>query len=193
MSELIKFPAGTVFLKNVRISFCDAIYVAKQYKGQGKPKYGATLLITPGSDNDLKIEKAIAEVAAAQWGEKTASVMASIVGQSKSYCYLNGDLKEYDGYAGMKALSTARREEDGPVLVLDRDTTPLTQASGRPYGGCYVNARVQLWAQKNEWGNGMRATLVVVQFMNDGDSFGGASKPTNAGFESVEDEAADLV
>lgn len=192
MSELIKYPAGTVFLKNVRLAFPD-LYVAKTFKGEGAPKYGATFLVTPGSENDIKIEKAIVEVSTPQWGDKTALVVKSIIGQPLKWCYLDGDLKEYDGFAGMKALSAKRRETDGPVLVLDRDTTPLTAESGRPYGGCYVNARVQLWAQKNEWGNGMRATLVVVQFLNDGDSFGGASKPSAAGFDSVEDEASDLV
>ena len=55
-----------------------------------------------------------------------------------------------------------------------------------------MNARVQLWAQKNEWGNGMRATLVTVQFLNDGESFGGAPQATVAGFEAVEDEAGEL-
>lgn len=192
MSDVAKFPAGTVFLKNVRLAFPE-LYVAKQYKGEGEPKYSATFLIEPGSQNDINIQKAIAEVAAAQWGDKTAQVMKSIEGQPMKFAYLAGDLKAYDGFEGMKALSAKRKKDDGPVLVLDRDLTPLTKESGRPYGGCYVNARVQLWAQKNEWGNGMRATLVTVQFLNDGESFGGAPQATVAGFEAVEDEAADLV
>lgn len=192
MSDVAKFPAGTVFLKNVRLAFPE-LYVAKQYKGEGEPKYSATFLIEPGSQNDINIQKAIAEVAAAQWGDKTAQVMKSIEGQPMKFAYLAGDLKAYDGFEGMKALSAKRKETDGVVLVLDRDMTTLTKESGRPYGGCYVNARVQMWAQKNEWGNGMRATLVVVQFLNDGDSFGGAPQATAVGFEAVEDEAADLV
>ena len=181
-----------MFLKNVRIAF-PAVYTAQQFEGTGDAKFAATFLVVPGSQNDISIQKAIAEVAAAQWGDKTAQVVKSIDGQAMKWCYLDGDLKAYDGFAGMKALSAKRKKDDGPVLVLDRDLTPLTKESGRPYGGCYVNARVQLWAQKNEWGNGMRATLVVVQFLNDGDSFGGAPQATAVGFEVVEDEAADLV
>lgn len=192
MADEIKFPAGTVFLKNVRLAFPE-LFVAKQYKGEGEKKYAATFLIDPDSQNDKNIQKAIAEVALAQWGDKTAATLKTIEGQPMKYAYVKGDLKAYDGFEGKMALSAKRKEDDGPVLVLDRDASVLTKEHGRPYGGCYVHARVQLWAQKNEWGNGMRATIVVVQFVNDGDSFGGAPQATATGFAAIEDEAADLV
>lgn len=192
MSEEIKFPAGTVFLKNVRLAFPE-LFVAKQFKGEGAPKYSATFLIEPDSQNDKNVRQAIAEVARAQWEEKTAATLKTIEGQPMKYAYVRGDLRAYDGFEGKMALSAKRKEDDGPVMVLDRDASVLTREHGRPYGGCYVHARVQLWAQQNEWGVGMRATIVVVQFVNDGDSFGGAPQATAVGFSAIEDEAADLV
>ncbi len=32
-------------------------------------------------------------------------------------------------------------------LIIDRDKTPLDSTDGKPYGGCYVNASIELWAQ----------------------------------------------
>lgn len=59
-------------------------------------------------------------------------------------------------------------------------------SDGRPYSGCYVNAKVQIWAQKDKY-VGVRCTLVSVQFVKDGDAFGGGGPATADGFEAVED------
>lgn len=185
----------TVVLTNVRIAFPE-VFEAKQFEGKGPFKYAATFLIKPGSDNDTNVRAALAKAAKDKWGDKTEAILKTIDGQSQKYCYLDGNTKDYDGYAGMWALSAKRDKEQGPVLVLDRSgdpKAPLTVADGRPYGGCYVNAKLTIWAQDNEWGKGMRSTLATVQFHHDDAAFGGAGPATADGFgEVVEEDASDL-
>lgn len=184
------YPVGTVFLKRVQIAFPD-VYVPKSFEGTGEKKYSSVFLVVPGSQNDLNVQAAIKAVAQAKWGEKAAQTLKALAGQAMKYAYISGDQKAYAGFEGKMALTAKRKEKDGPVRVLDRDLTVLTQESGLPYGGSFVNARVQLWAQANEWGTGMRCTLMTVQFVADGESFGGAPPATEAGFSAIEPENAD--
>ena len=64
---------------------------------------------------------------------------------------------------------------------------------GRPYGGCYVNATVRLWAQdgvKNpKWGKRVNAQLRAVQFWAEGEPFGESSVDAADEFDEGEDEA----
>ena len=39
---------------------------------------------------------------------------------------------------------------------MDRDRSPLTEKDSKPYAGCYVNAKLQLWTQDNQHGKGIR-------------------------------------
>ncbi len=85
----------------------------------------------------------------------------------------------------MVCITLRRGVESGRPVILDRDKTPLQAEDGRPYGGCYVHAKVEFWAQENKFGKTVRATLVGIQFAKDGDSFGGAKKATDDGFEEL--------
>lgn len=178
-------------LSKVRLSFPD-LFEATQYQGKGAYRYNATFLIVPGSANDKAIRDAISSEAAAKWKGKASVMLKSMENNSNKYCYLDGNLKEYDGYENMMYLSSHRRQQDGAPLVIDRDKSPLTAASGKPYGGCYVNATVEIWAQEGE-NSGMRCGLIGVQFAEDGDSFSGASRPSADEFEELANDAESMV
>ena len=185
----------SIFLKNVRLSFPD-LFVAKQF--QGKPDspflYKATFLVKPGSGNDKLVWDEINRIATNKWGAKAESVLAGIKGQKKEFCYLDGSVKEYAGFEGMWSLSSNRGQDQGPPAVIDRDKSPLFARDGKPYGGCYVNAKVSIWAQDNQWGKAMRCTLEAVQFAGDGDAFGGSGPASAEGFEEVVvEEVGDLM
>lgn len=193
MSETTKDIGNAVMLKAVRISFPD-VFTATQYDGKGPFNYRASFLIVPGSENDKKVQAEIARVAKEKWEKKAEAILSSIVGQSQKYCYVNGDTKAYDGYAGMMALSASRPAEAGAVLVLGKNKDViLTAADGKIYGGCYVNAKVQIWCQDNQYGKGVRSSLIAIQFASDGDSFGGSPPATSDGFETTEDDADEFV
>lgn len=173
-----------VKLNNVRIAFCSSLFEPEQYKGQGAFRHSSTFLIAPGSENDKVVREAIKLSADSSWDKKAASTLKSIEGNNGKFCYTPGDLKEWEGAQGMMVLTANRKSTDGAPTLLDRDKTKLTTNTGRLYGGCYVNASVEIYAQTGEY-TGMRCGLLGVQFHTDGDSFGGASKAKEDDFDDV--------
>ncbi len=104
----------------------------------------------------------------------------------------NGEV--YEGFENMFALSGIRKQQDGAPLFLHNIKDPatgkaqrLTGKEGIIYAGCYVNAKVEMWAQGGTY-SGMRCGLLGVQFDAAGDSFGGASRVSDEGFEALEAE-----
>lgn len=166
-------------LKNVRLSFPD-LFEAKQYQGQGAFNYGATFLVEPGSENDKLIKAEITRISKAAWPKTWEKELAALMANPMKTAYISGDIKTYDGYAGNMALTAKRKQEDGRPVVVNRQGHPVQMGdAGTPYGGCYVHAAVEIWAQDNNYGKGIRCTLVGVMFHRDGDSFGG-TKPADA-------------
>lgn len=173
-----------VFLKDVRISFCSSLWEPEQYQGKGAFRHSASFLIEQGSENDKKVQAAIKAAAAETFEKKANTMLESLKGNSNKYCYTSGDLKDYQGYEGMMVLASHRAARDGKPAVLDRDKSPLGENAGRPYAGCYVNASVEIYAQKGE-NNGIRCGLLGVQFFRDGDGFGGGGKINPDDFEDL--------
>lgn len=193
MADAIKGSDTTIIIKNVRLAFPD-LREAVQFDGKGPFSYKAVFLVTPGSDADKAIVTAIEKAGKNKWGEKATAIVAQAKASgSGKFCYVDGNTKAYDGFAGNMALSAGRSKEDGAPKLLNRDLTELAADSGKPYGGCQVNAKITIWAQDNQFGKGIRCTLITVQFVKDGDSFSG-SGPANAdGMEALESESDDLV
>lgn len=175
---------ATIILKRVRLAFPD-LFEPTSFEEGGKRRYGANFLIEPGSENDKLIRSTIAAaVKEAFNNEKEAKAfMAGVQGQSNKFCFLDGDTKAYDGFAGQWFVSSHRNEEQGAPAVVDRLKQPLTQNSGKPYAGCYVNGKVDIWVQKGKY-PGVRASLLAVQFVEDGDAFAGAPANTD-GFDDL--------
>lgn len=168
-------------LKNVRLSFPDLFKPVEFTKGDGKPRYNATFLIEKGSALDKEIREAIKAAATETLGAKGPKTAESWEGNPNKYAYLDGDKKEYDGYAGMMYLSCHSKTRP---TVIDRDKSPLTEADGKPYAGCYVNAIVEIYVQQGEF-TGVRATVKGVQFTKDGDAFGGGAPANLDDFEDL--------
>ena len=173
-----------VKLSNVRLSFPD-LFEATQFDGKGAFTYGAQFLIEPGSAEDKAVNAALEAVAKEKWGAKATAMLAAAKANPQKICYVNGDTKGYDGYAGMMALSAKRPQDKGRPGVYDRDKSPLQVEDGKPYAGCFVNASVEFWAQDNSFGKALRCTLVGVQFASDGDAFSAGAKPSEDDFDDV--------
>jgi hypothetical protein len=174
-----------VQLTNVRIAFAQ-LFEAKQVNGEGEPRHSAVFIIDPKSANARALDEAMSAVAAEKWKDKGKSVLADLSSKGR-VCFLksaktNQSGEVYDGFEGMFSVTAGNKARP---LTLDRNKSPLTQADGRPYSGCYVNALIELWAQDNNWGRRVNATLKGVQFVGDGDAFGGGT-PANP------DDFADL-
>ena len=174
-------------LKNVRLAFPD-IWKPTAFEEGQELKYGATFLIAKTDPQHKMVEAAIKEVAAAEWKTKATALLESIKGTPQKYCYNDGDTgtrASYDGYKGHMALSSKNKKR--PTIV-DSDKTPLTEADEKPYGGCYVNASVELWAQTGKHA-GMRCSLRGIQFVKDGDAFTAGSVASDDEFEDLGDGA----
>lgn len=172
-----------IILKNVRLSF-PTLFHAKEFSaGDGKPRWSAAFIVEAGSNNDKAIRAAIEVEAKNAWGVKAPNVLKTVVGQSNKYCYSDGNTKAQDEYQGMMVLSTHRSAKLSRPMIMDKDKSPLAHEDGKPYAGCYVNAKVEIYCQTGE-NSGVRGSFSVVQFAADGDSFS-STTPTGDGFEDI--------
>ncbi len=172
-----------VKLKNVRLAFPN-LFKASAFSADQKPDFSATLILPKNHPQIGDLRKAMEAVAAEKWEKKGAEVLRQLVAQDKT-CLHDGNTKSsYEGFED--AMFVSARNPAAP-LVIDRDRTPLTESSGRPYSGCYVVANVEIWAQDNQYGKRINATLRGVQFYADGDAFSGAAPATEDEFDDLSD------
>lgn len=175
-----------VALENVRLAFPD-LWEARAFNGEGEAKFGASFLFPKDHPAVKKLEEAFETVAKEKWTAKASAVLKALRA-ADNICLHDGDAKaELAGYEGNYYVSA--RTSTRP-LVIDRDRSTLAKADGKPYGGCYVNAIVDVWAQDNGFGKRINAQLAGVQFVKDGDAFsgGGAASP-----DEFDDLGEDLV
>jgi hypothetical protein len=177
-------------IRNARLSFPD-LYTAVQYQNQGPFNYRATFLVPADGKMKKEIAAAIRQVAADKFGAKADAILKEAVAKGK-ICFLDGSEKDYNGYDGQFYLVATRQDTAGAPVVVDRAKQRLAESSGQIYSGCYVNAVVEIWAQSNTFGKTVRCTLVSVQKIADGESFGGAAPATDEGLDDLGfDESAD--
>lgn len=177
-------------LQNVRLAF-PQLFEAKTVNGEGEPAFSASFLFAPNHPAVKQIEAAIEKVGTAKWGAKWPQVKKEITAKDRTALH-DGDTKaEYSGFPGNMYVSA--RNKVRPT-VIDQDRSPLVAADGRPYGGCYVNAIVELWAQDNNYGKRINASLSGVQFYKDGDAFAGGGVAAADDFDDLSvDEDDSLV
>ena len=203
-----------VMLKDVRLSFPkldepEYFQGTKQREGD-KRRWSASFHVGPQSTAyktdangkalevpspaKARIDALLREVAQGQWAIKFESILLNLLPDPKGCCWQDGARKETPG---VWILSSHRTEDKGRPIVLDNDKSPIYKAdgtvypekAGRIYSGCYVNAHVELWAQDNKAGKGLRAGLLGIQRLRDGDAFGGGHAPVADAFAEVGDGA----
>ncbi len=168
-----------------RLSF-EHIFTPSATEGS-EPTFSCSVLMPKGSAEVKKVEAEMMRVATEKWGAKGKEVLARLIKGGKT-CLRDGDTKEYDGYAGMDYV-TARN----PVKpsAFDKNGEETEKADGLIYSGCYVQARIELWAQDNKYGRRINAKLLGVKFEKDGDAFASGSSPAKATDFDVDDEPSD--
>lgn len=180
-------PIGRILLKDVRLAFPN-LFEPTTVNGEGKPRYSATFILPADHPQLEEIRQKIEAVAREKWKDKATAILHSLYKTGKVALHDGDEKAQYDGFAGNFFITAAAQENAAPI-VIDRDRSPLTQRSGRPYAGCYVNASLEFWAQDNAYGKRINCTLRGVQFYKDGDSFS-AGRPASADeFDVVADGA----
>jgi hypothetical protein len=202
-----------IIINKARLAF-PVLWKPETVNGEGKAAFSAALLIpkdhatitapnqrvvkkdaSTGADKIYltNINAAIEHVAKEEWKDQSAAILKTLKAQDR-ICLHDGDNKPgYDGYPGNFYISA--RSQTRPS-VIDGQRNPLTETDGKPYSGCYVNAILVLWAQDHsKGGKRVNAQLAGIQFLADGDSFGGgrAAQPDEFEALAVSGGADDLI
>lgn len=176
-----------VHLKEVRITF-PVLFEARQVNGQGDPKFNCGLLLAKDSPTKLEIERGMVAVAKEKWGDAKYMDILKQLKAADKLCLHDGDAKsDYDGYAGHYFLNASNKIRP---LVIGPDRAPLTASDGKPYSGSFVNAIIELWAQDNQFGKRINASLLGIQFVKDGERLAGGGVAAADDFEAIPQDAA---
>jgi hypothetical protein len=189
--------AQRIEVKKVRLAF-PVLHSPQQFQGQGPVAYSCDLILDPEKDADAvkAIDAAILAAAGELWNEKAKAIVTKLTKEGK-VCFkreakTNKTGDAYAGFEGMYHITCRNGGGDNraptkPTLV-DRDGTELLPSSGKPYGGCYVLAKLEIWAQDNSFGQRVNCSLRGIQFLKDGASFSGTSSASANEFTAYEDE-----
>lgn len=178
-------------LQNVRIAF-PAIDKPEAF-GDGEPAFQGKFIILPKSKNSQAIKEAMLAVAKEQWKEKAAAV-TQMLKDDKKVCYIEAPYRSkktgevYSGFEGMHSLSTRSKTQPTVFTKSGLAVTDPREMKSLIYSGCFVHAKVQLWAQDNKWGRRINCSLLGVMFAVDGEAFGGATPASAADFADLASE-----
>lgn len=187
-----------------RLAF-PVLFEPEQFQGTGDYSYSCALLV--GESPSVKVlqgveaengkliyskkialDDAVEQVGKEKWGAKWPAVKKTMEKKDLS-CLHDGDLKEkFAGFAGQWYLS-CRSSEGARPKVVDQRGNPVTQRDGVVYAGCYVIALVEIWAQDNGYGQRVNAQIRGVQFLRNGDAFGGGAPAADDEFDDVSEGA----
>jgi len=173
-------------LENVRLTF-PQLFDPKQVNGQGDPKFSAAFLVPKDHPQFGAVKAALVEAATAKWSAKAQEVLKALQAADRLALH-DGDAKsDYDGYAGNYFINASNKIR---LTVIGPQREPLVAADGKPYSGCYVNAILEFWAQDNQFGKRVNASLLGVQFWKDGERLAGGGVAAADDFEAIPEQAA---
>ncbi len=160
-------PKLIVRLDNVRLSFPN-LFDARAPKGSDKAKFSADFILNKKTQKDqiAKLEKLCERAMLDKFGKKVGI---------KHMCLKDGNdpsKQDIEGYGDEVMYLTAKN--DSRPAIVDQKKVTITKEDGKIYGGCYVNASVEIYGFKHDvGGNCILASLRAVQFVRDGESLGG--------------------
>lgn len=178
MNQANKSLTGEVRLSYVHLA---APYVNPQ-QPNAEPKYSVTLLIpktdaVTKADIDNSINAAInTAVSGKTWNGVRPPIIPTPIH--------DGDGVRQDGTPygpeckGMWVLTASRRAQDGKPWVCDISNPNVELATQDSYSGMYARCTVHFFGYYNAGKRGIGCSLDGVMKTRDGDSLGGAVKPT---------------
>ncbi len=182
MSNSLMSPKGRVSYPNV--------FQAKTYD-EGSAKYELNLLFAKG-DKGLNT---LAAAATAAVKEKWPNMNPEAVKERVAERFVNGDAKDYNGYAGHIAV---RFSSTKPPGIIGPDKSALSESSGEFYPGCFARVTFHAYAwEAHKDGkvvnSGVSFTLHNIQKLADGDRLDNQTSADDD-FEAVEtsDTVADF-
>lgn len=176
---------GNLLLTSVRFSYlyCFEPFVARPTPKNPNPTptFTAHGIMTPDHPDLKRVVATIEAVGAAhQWKKGlTWAQVKEKLRATDSLCLHRGDVTkagqpEYAGKFYISANNKRRFSIYGPAREI------YTAQDGKPYSGCWGNMTVDIYAQDNDFGQRINATITGVQFTRDDEAFGGGAAPATA-------------
>jgi hypothetical protein len=198
-----------VVLKGVVLQYPNLYQMSKPAPGTAaKPAYDARFIFEKDSEVDKLVKATMMACAKELWGESAQAVIGTL--EAAQIPRRSGDKPRTDltidpNTAG-KVLLAAKSKTNKPLVIGPKKVNgqaveisedgqayqnnvliPAPYKITVPYGGCIVNAKVQITATNGMPDKGvprcLYAQLIAVQFVRDGEAFGGDYKPSAEGFE----------
>lgn len=183
----------TLMLMGVRLSY-PTLWTPKPFAEGDVPSWSAAF-----HADKVKHAALIAEFEAAEFEEFEAKVPDKEKSKARAiFDKLHKDDRrmhdgdeEGDAEGCMVIKARATFGKQAPPVVLDRSAARVPEGGqGAPYAGCYVNAQVDVWAQYGKYKR-TNCTLLGVQFVRDGDAFGGGKPADLSKFQNLGDQGQD--
>lgn len=182
MNEPVK--NGLMFLNRVRTSY---LYCYEPFRGAPTaaqpnpvPIYKSDFLLAANHVDLVRVAQKIEEIGNAHsWknGSLTWAQAKEVIKANNAMCLKRGEIVAAGDptYVGQFVLKGSNKK---PFSIYDGARMPIPADSKiAPYAGCWVNAMVDIWAQDNEWGMRINATITGIQFVEHDQAFGGGAKP----------------
>ena len=179
-----------VTIKDVRFNYTGSLFTAQKPKdgGAGKEKFSVVAIFPKAHPQLAEIKAAISAAAESKWGAKAGEVLKQLAAADR-ICLHDGDAKsDKPGYAGGNYFINASNELRPGVFGPQREV--LVAADGKPYSGSYGNIIMEFWAQDNQFGKRVNASLLGVQHVKDGERLSGGGVAAADDFEAIPDQAA---
>lgn len=180
--------SDVIRLEGVRLSYPKLFKPEAYSEGQEK-KFQATFLLDPSDANHAAKIKEIKQAAAKLMREaygadfKPTGLKGICFGDGNKKVKEDGSVSE--GYKDMFYVSVTNTVRPA---VANRKGEPVAEGDPQcPYGGCYVNSTLTLWAQNNSFGKRINGNLRGVQYVKDGPAFGAGPVSVEEEFEALED------
>jgi hypothetical protein len=193
-------------LKNARISHAQGLWTKSSAVENGTKKFNCDFISGPTTVVERKnaegkwvvvpggLQEAERMVATDAWKGNVAKAQAwhgaLALKQQRAVregdkTKLKADGEAADGYAGAWFVHATSDKQMPTFDAQGREETGGKDASSI-YSGCYVTARVSLYANLKPGQHGIFASLQGTQFTGDGDAFGGGTRASKDDFEPAE-------
>lgn len=184
-------------LSKVRLSF-PQLHKATSPKAfpDSPPAFSAAFLLDPNDpvhrDTIKQINAEIKRLRHEAWGTEGKPHPKE---ETKGFPFGKGETKVndegevYKGYEGMYFVTARAPEKNRPrtLSANKQDIVDPKEIERLFYGGCYVTASINFWIQDNQAGKAVRCGLRGVQFIRDGEAFGGGAAKDDEFDDDVEE------
>lgn len=170
-------------IDNVRFNYTNSLFTAQRPKtGEGKEKFSVVAIFPKDHPQVAAIKAELLKVAEAKWPGKGADVLKQLAAGDR-VCLHDGDAKaDKPGYAGNLFINASNELRP---LVIGPQREALAAADGKPYSGSYGNIIVEFWAQDNQFGKRINASLLGVQHIKDGERLSGGGIASADDFDAI--------